>query len=180
MAMGKAALYGGTPVRRGHSPEWPRATREDIDAVVEALESGSWCRIGGDRARRFEAEFAAYQGARFGVAVNSTGQRPSTDSHTICSSKPCRPKASLPARGTQEGVTSTRCSWTRRVGIRGPTTGSLPTGPSTTRPCHAQLQNTSAGTRRSGSPVPLCWRLAARGWNRSEKPSRRSVRIGTN
>jgi len=71
MAMGKAALYGGTPVRCGHSPEWPRATREDIDAVVEALESGSWCRIGGDRACRFETEFAAYQGARFGVAVNS-------------------------------------------------------------------------------------------------------------
>ena len=69
--MGKLALNGGSPVRSRSGAGWPRATRADIDAVEEALTSGSWCRINGDRAHRFEEEFAAYQGARFGVAVNS-------------------------------------------------------------------------------------------------------------
>jgi dTDP-4-amino-4,6-dideoxygalactose transaminase len=39
--------------------------------VAEVLETGSWCRISGDRAHTFETDFAAFQGARFGVAVNS-------------------------------------------------------------------------------------------------------------
>ena len=69
--MGKLALNGGRPVRETPSSKWPRATDADIEAVLQALKEGSWCRIGADRAHRFEQEFAAYQGARFGVAVNS-------------------------------------------------------------------------------------------------------------
>ena len=69
--MPKLAINGGTPVRTEPAAPWPRATAADIEVVTAALEEGSWCRISGDRAHEFEQEFAAFQGARFGVAVNS-------------------------------------------------------------------------------------------------------------
>ena len=47
----------------------PSITRAEIEAVVAALESG-WLTTG-PRAREFEAEFAAYVGARHAIAVTS-------------------------------------------------------------------------------------------------------------
>lgn len=69
--MGKLAINNGLPVRETQELRWPRATDADVKAVVEALNAGSWCRINGDLAHTFEKEFAAYQGADFGIAVNS-------------------------------------------------------------------------------------------------------------
>ena len=69
--MGTLAINGGPRVRDAVDPPWPRATPADEQAVLEALRDVTWCRIDGDRARRLERDFAAYQGAAFGVAVNS-------------------------------------------------------------------------------------------------------------
>ena len=69
--MSKLAINGGTPVRDVPGQKWPRATEAEEKAVIEALREGPWCRIGAERAHRFETDFAAWQGAKHGVAVNS-------------------------------------------------------------------------------------------------------------
>ncbi len=69
--MAKLAMNGGPKVRVEPASPWPRASEADIQAVVEALRGDSWIRINADRAHRFEREYAAFQGADFGVAVNS-------------------------------------------------------------------------------------------------------------
>ena len=69
--MPKLALNGADPVRRTTPAPWPRATAEDERAVLEVLRQGSWCRISGERAHQFETDFAAWQGSRFGLGVNS-------------------------------------------------------------------------------------------------------------
>jgi len=51
-------------------PKWPRATEKAKKALLEALESGKWCRIyEGSRAEQFEKAFAAYHDAKHGIAV---------------------------------------------------------------------------------------------------------------
>ena len=69
--MGKLAITGGAPVRAESGLHWPRATAADIEAVTEALQAPSWCRISGHYAHRFEWEFANFQGTAHAVAVNS-------------------------------------------------------------------------------------------------------------
>lgn len=69
--MGYLAINGGTPVREATPIKWPRATEADEQAVIKALREGPWCRIGANRAHQFETDFASWQGARFGVGVNS-------------------------------------------------------------------------------------------------------------
>jgi len=51
-------------------PEWPRASAKVKKALLEALESGKWCRIySGSKAEQFEKAFAAYHDAKHGIAV---------------------------------------------------------------------------------------------------------------
>ncbi len=51
-------------------PRWPRVTEKAKKALLEALESGRWCRIyAGSKAEQFEKAFAAYQDAKHGIAV---------------------------------------------------------------------------------------------------------------
>ena len=74
--MGKLALTGGTPVRTKPFPGWPLPEEQDVEAVSEVIRSGRWCRIGPSRAGESKAEefakaFAAYQGAKYGLAVTS-------------------------------------------------------------------------------------------------------------
>lgn len=53
-------------------PRWPRHEPDEIAAVVAVLESGRTnALVHGDHTRRFEAEFAAYCGAEFAVAVSN-------------------------------------------------------------------------------------------------------------
>jgi dTDP-4-amino-4,6-dideoxygalactose transaminase len=72
--MGKLALTGGTPVRQRPFTAWPVLDESDVEAVAAVVRSGRWGRIGsmgGSRVREFETAFAAYQGARYGLAVHS-------------------------------------------------------------------------------------------------------------
>ena len=66
---GKLAIEGGPAVRTQAFPEWPQFHGEDIDAVAAVLRSGKVNYWTGDEGRQFEQEFAAYSGARYGVAV---------------------------------------------------------------------------------------------------------------
>jgi len=63
------ALHGGKPVRSKPYPKWPDFDKSDERALVDVLHSGLWGRHLGTRVDAFEAAFAEYQGARFGVAV---------------------------------------------------------------------------------------------------------------
>jgi dTDP-4-amino-4,6-dideoxygalactose transaminase len=63
------ALHGGKPTRTKPFPQWPIFDKNDEQAIVDVLRSGNWGRHLGSRTDAFESTFAAYQGARFGVAV---------------------------------------------------------------------------------------------------------------
>ncbi len=69
--MSKLALLGGDPVRRKPWPNWPDGREEDIEAVAAVVRSGKWWQYEGDQVDSLEKEFAAYQDAAFGAAVNS-------------------------------------------------------------------------------------------------------------
>ncbi len=78
--MEKLALLGGKPVRQKPFPSWPLIGEEEIKAVVEVLKNGhlstfaappSEFFMGGKKIREFEANFAAYHGTKYAVAVNS-------------------------------------------------------------------------------------------------------------
>jgi perosamine synthetase len=62
------ALLGGKRTIEKESPEiftWPIVTREDEEAVLEVLRRGSMSDT--DVTRKFEAEFAAWQGSRYAL-----------------------------------------------------------------------------------------------------------------
>ena len=68
--MAKLALNGGKPVRTKPFPKWPVFDERELEALKGVLESGFWG-IGGSRKKEFEEKFAAYQDAKYGVAVTS-------------------------------------------------------------------------------------------------------------
>lgn len=68
--MAKLAILGGEPVKREPFPKWPTFDDSEVKALLSALESGFWG-VGGRRKSEFEERFAAYQQARYGVAVTS-------------------------------------------------------------------------------------------------------------
>ena len=71
--MGKLAVVGGTPVRTAPWPAWPVFGEPEERALLETLRSGTWGRLDGQRVAEFERRFAAFQGARYGVAsLNGT------------------------------------------------------------------------------------------------------------
>lgn len=69
MSANKLALFGGAPVRTQPWPAWPVYDERERDALMEVLESRQWCRLNGKKVEQFETAFAAYQEARFGIAV---------------------------------------------------------------------------------------------------------------
>jgi dTDP-4-amino-4,6-dideoxygalactose transaminase len=75
MAKSKLAVNGGPAEAAGlrqKMPKWPRATEKAKKALLEALESGRWCRIyEGSKAEQFEKAFAAYHDAKHGIAVSN-------------------------------------------------------------------------------------------------------------
>ena len=65
------ALLGGNPVRPDPYPAWPVFDETEVNAVADVVRTGEWGRLGSHRVIAFERAFAAYQGATYGLAVNS-------------------------------------------------------------------------------------------------------------
>ena len=63
------AIDGAVPVRRKPFPSWPVFGEEDITAVAAVLRSGRVNYWTGEETRKFEEEFSATVGCRYGVAV---------------------------------------------------------------------------------------------------------------
>lgn len=64
------AILGGTPVRENQSwPEWPQFGDAERELLASTLESGRWSGARGHLAAEFASEFAAFQGARHGLAL---------------------------------------------------------------------------------------------------------------
>jgi dTDP-4-amino-4,6-dideoxygalactose transaminase len=72
-AMSALAIHGGTPVRTKPFEGWPVFGREEEEALLAVLRSGTWGSLDGTYVKRLEVEFAELQGARHGIAcVNGT------------------------------------------------------------------------------------------------------------
>jgi dTDP-4-amino-4,6-dideoxygalactose transaminase len=69
--MAYLAIAGGQPVRRTPLPHWPVWDQEEVEALRAVVESGRWGAQQGTEVHRFEAEFAAYQEAAYGIAVTN-------------------------------------------------------------------------------------------------------------
>lgn len=67
------ALHGGTPVvpAGGIEERWPIVTDDDIAAVTETLRGGKLSWINNEAVPALEEAWAAYQGTRYCIAVNS-------------------------------------------------------------------------------------------------------------
>jgi len=63
------AINGGPPIRTTPFPTWPRFDDTDEKALTSVLHSGRWGM--GNRIDEFEAAFAAYQEAEYGISLNS-------------------------------------------------------------------------------------------------------------
>ncbi|MEM2888283.1 MAG: DegT/DnrJ/EryC1/StrS family aminotransferase [Candidatus Bathyarchaeia archaeon] len=68
--MVKLAILGGEPVRTKPFPQWPIFDQKELEALKEVLNSRTWG-IGGKKIKEFEEKFAAYQQAKYGIAVTS-------------------------------------------------------------------------------------------------------------
>ncbi len=69
--MSQPALLGGDPVRTAPFPSWPIWDDREIEAAKRVIESGEWGSTKGDEVATFEAEYAAFMGAKHGIAVHS-------------------------------------------------------------------------------------------------------------
>jgi len=70
--MAKMAMNGGKKVRTKPWPTWPVWDEREIRALEEVVRSGQWGRLyENSKVEEFEKAFAAYQDAKFGVAVTS-------------------------------------------------------------------------------------------------------------
>jgi len=69
--MAELAIRGGAPVRPQGYPAWPVWDDADIRSVTDVVRSGNWGGFPepGPKAQEFETAFAAYQGARHGIAM---------------------------------------------------------------------------------------------------------------
>ena len=69
----RPAILNGTPVRAGKCwPSWPQWDDSERSLLSEVLDSGRWSRSRrGEVADRWAAEFAAFQGARHGLALTN-------------------------------------------------------------------------------------------------------------
>ena len=68
--MANLAIHGATPVRTESFPTWPTHDDRDLKAFEAVYQSGKWG-VGGPQVPEFERRFAEFQGAKYGVCVNS-------------------------------------------------------------------------------------------------------------
>lgn len=69
--MSELALLGGRKVKSKPFPLWPQYDDNERRALQEVLESRVWWRTPGTKTLEFEQAFAAYHGARHGIAVTN-------------------------------------------------------------------------------------------------------------
>jgi dTDP-4-amino-4,6-dideoxygalactose transaminase len=69
--MPELALLGGRKAKTKPFPEWPMYDEMERHALTEVLESRVWWRTPGTKTLEFERAFAAFHGARHGVAVTN-------------------------------------------------------------------------------------------------------------
>lgn len=85
----RPAILRGTPLRSGKAwPRWPQSGAAEREGLESVLESGEWSTLGGEEAKLWAAEFAAFQGAAHGLALTN-------GTHTL--------EAALAACGVGEG-----------------------------------------------------------------------------
>ena len=68
--MAELAINGGEPIRTKSYPTWPQLDPVDIEAFESIYNSRRWG-VGGTKVPEFAEQFAAFQGAKYGVCVNS-------------------------------------------------------------------------------------------------------------
>jgi len=69
--MPELALLGGRKSKTKPFPAWPMYDEKERRALMEVLESRLWWRTPGTKTLEFERAFAAFHGARHGVAVTN-------------------------------------------------------------------------------------------------------------
>lgn len=69
--MSALALLGGKKTKGKPFPLWPHYDDQERRALEEVLESRVWWRTPGTKTLEFEKAFAAYHGARHGIAVTN-------------------------------------------------------------------------------------------------------------
>jgi len=69
--MSALALLGGKKAKGKPFPLWPHYDDHERQALMEVLESRVWWRTPGTKTLEFEKAFAAYHGARHGIAVTN-------------------------------------------------------------------------------------------------------------
>ena len=65
----RPALLGGEPVCNFSWPSWPIHDDAEETALLQVLRSGNWWY--GEKVRQFEQEYAAFQGAKYGVSCTN-------------------------------------------------------------------------------------------------------------
>ena len=68
--MAVLAINGGEPIRTKPYPTWPTLDPADLAAFESIYNSGQWG-VGGTKVPEFAKQFAEFQGANYGVCVNS-------------------------------------------------------------------------------------------------------------
>jgi len=69
--MSELALFGGSTAKRKPFPLWPHYDENERRVLNEVLESRVWWRTPGTKTLEFEKAFAAYHGAKHGIAVTN-------------------------------------------------------------------------------------------------------------
>jgi len=69
--MSALALLGGSKAKCKPFPVWPQYDENERRALQEVLESRVWWRTPGTKTLEFEEKFAAYHGAKHGIAVTN-------------------------------------------------------------------------------------------------------------
>ncbi|MFB0546991.1 MAG: DegT/DnrJ/EryC1/StrS family aminotransferase [Anaerolineae bacterium] len=65
----KLAIEGGEPLRTDPFPSWPVFDHREEEALSEVVRSGQWGVLTGMKVKEFEARFAEFQAARYGICV---------------------------------------------------------------------------------------------------------------
>jgi len=69
MVKNKLALTGGRPVRSKPFPAWPVFGRQERKNLLSVFDSGKWWY--GEKVKEFERKYAAFHGAKYGVACTN-------------------------------------------------------------------------------------------------------------